>query len=272
MKIVYFGTDVFLSSFLYLAEHEEILALYTVHNDEDYFSEYAIVREAEKRNIPVFYGRICEEQVRAYFLEQQCDLFFSAEYGYIIPVPEELENFRGVNVHNSLLPEGQGYYPVECAMECGLPASGVTMHKIARELDSGAILFQERIVLTPEMDSVDVYLECSRHVLNMTRCLVRDFESYWAAAREQIPPFSHWKKPEAAQRTISHCMTNEAILDRVRRYNQMTLVELEGKLRFLTAVQPGCAALASDVVPVSENRYLYRTKNGHVRLQVLPEK
>ena len=39
MKIVYFGSDVFLSCFEYLAGGHEILALYTYHNEEDYFTE-----------------------------------------------------------------------------------------------------------------------------------------------------------------------------------------------------------------------------------------
>lgn len=43
MKLVYFGSDVFLSCFEYLAADNEILALYTYHNDEDFFQENNIV-------------------------------------------------------------------------------------------------------------------------------------------------------------------------------------------------------------------------------------
>ena len=44
MKVVYFGSDVFLSCFEYFVEKHQVLALYTYHNDEDYFTEYAIVK------------------------------------------------------------------------------------------------------------------------------------------------------------------------------------------------------------------------------------
>lgn len=46
MKVVYFGSDVFLSCFEYFVEKHHVLALYTYHNDEDYFTEYAIVKRA----------------------------------------------------------------------------------------------------------------------------------------------------------------------------------------------------------------------------------
>ena len=46
MKVVYFGSDVFLSCFEYFVEKHQVLALYTYHNDEDYFTEYAIARRA----------------------------------------------------------------------------------------------------------------------------------------------------------------------------------------------------------------------------------
>lgn len=52
MKVVYFGSDVFLSCFEYFVEKHQVLALYTYHNDEDYFTEYAIVRRAESLASP----------------------------------------------------------------------------------------------------------------------------------------------------------------------------------------------------------------------------
>ena len=58
MKVVYFGSDVFLSCFEYFVEKHQVLALYTYHNDEDYFTEYAIVKRAGELGIPVHYEAI----------------------------------------------------------------------------------------------------------------------------------------------------------------------------------------------------------------------
>lgn len=269
MKIVYFGSDVFLPCFRYLAERDEILALYTYHNDEDYFSDHLIVREAKNRGIPVFYGRISESRVRSFFNEESCDLFFSAEYGYIIPVPEDIESFRGLNIHSSSLPAGRGYYPIEGAMERGLTETGVTMHKIRQKPDTGDILFKEPIAISPDMDSVDVYLESSRLALLMTKRLFGDFDKFWYAATVQDLSGERWMKPAENLRVLSHEMTTDEVMSVYRRFNQMTLIDIGGKLHHVMGVEPGRSSLLEPEIEVSTDRLLYGTADGHVRLTVL---
>ena len=159
MKVVYFGSDVFLSCFEYFVEKHHVLALYTYHNDEDYFTEYAIVKRAGELGIPVHYEAISPEEIRRYFTEEGCELFFIAEYDRILTLPEELPAFRGINTHSSLLPQGRSYYPIEGAMERELSCTGVTMHKVAQRLDGGDVLAQHTIDITADTDSIDVYLQ-----------------------------------------------------------------------------------------------------------------
>ena len=89
MKVVYFGSDVFLSCFEYFVEKHQVLALYTYHNDEDYFTEYAIVKRAGELGIPVHYEAISPEEIRRYFTEEGCELSFIAEYDRILTLPED---------------------------------------------------------------------------------------------------------------------------------------------------------------------------------------
>ena len=145
MKVVYFGSDVFLSCFEYFVEKHQVLALYTYHNDEDYFTEYAIVKRAGELGIPVHYEAISPEEIRRYFTEEGCELFFIAEYDRILTLPEDFPAFRGINTHSSLLPQGRSYYPIEGAMERELSCTGVTMHKVAQRLDGGDVLAQHTI-------------------------------------------------------------------------------------------------------------------------------
>ena len=150
MKVVYFGSDVFLSCFEYFVEKHQVLALYTYHNDEDYFTEYAIVRRAGELGIPVHYEAISPEEIRRYFTEEGCELFFIAEYDRILTLPEGFPAFRGINTHSSLLPQGRSYYPIEGAMERELSCTGVTMHKVAQRLDGGDVLAQHTIDITAD--------------------------------------------------------------------------------------------------------------------------
>ena len=156
MKIVYFGTDVFLPCFSYFVRNHQVLSLYAYHNDEDCFTEYGIVKEAEKYGIPVHYEDMTAAETKRLFTEEGCGLFFSAEYNRILPLPEDVTAFRGINLHSSLLPEGRSYYPIEAAMERGFLESGVTMHKMTAALDGGDILDQSSVEITEGMDSIDV--------------------------------------------------------------------------------------------------------------------
>lgn len=124
MKVVYFGSDVFLSCFEYFVEKHQVLALYTYHNDEDYFTEYAIVKRAGELGIPVHYEAISPEEIRRYFTEEGCELFFIAEYDRILTLPEDFPAFRGINTHSSLLPQGAQLLPHR-----GSHGAGAVMHR-----------------------------------------------------------------------------------------------------------------------------------------------
>ena len=268
MKIVYFGTDVFLSCFRYFAECHEILALYTYHNDEDYFTEYRIVKEAKRLGIPVYYEDISEETTCRYFEEEGCRLFFVAEYNRILPVPKKLPAFKGINMHSSLLPEGRSYYPIEAAMERDLKVTGITMHEIASKLDGGAVLDNYKVEITPDTDSIDIYLRCAKGAEMMIRRMMENFEEEWNAARKQPEDrnYPYWKRPGREKLTITHQMTLKEALDCFRRYNQMAQVEIGGREYYIRALDTGTAPVDEDVRAIKEDMVLYRVKDGHLRL------
>lgn len=268
MKVVYFGSDVFLSCFEYFLQEHEVLELYTYHNDEDYFSEYTIVKMARERGIPVHYDAITQQEVIRLFLEEGCGLLFSAEYDRMVPVPEDLPAFRGINIHNSLLPQGRSYYPIEAAMERELRSTGVTMHKLAPRLDQGDILAQRTIEILPETDSIDVYLWCAAYAREMTEEVMADLEDYWNRAIPQKEKIPYWKRPDPALLTLEHTMSRAAALDMFKKYNSMTQVLFEGEWFYVTGMQAGTAPLDADGRRLSPVMLLYRVSDGYLRLNV----
>lgn len=269
MKIVYFGSDVFLPCFEYFLDSHEIAALYTYHNDEDYFTEYSIVKKAKSRGIPVYYESIDPERVKKYFREDRCELFFVAEYNRIIPIPEDLPEFKGMNVHSSLLPQGRSYYPIESAMERGLKETGVSIHKLAPKLDKGDIIAQRSFPVTPEKDSVDIYLECSRNALEMVKQIFGDFEKYWSEAKSQTERLPYWNRPNRELMRLSHGLTREEALAIFRKYNAMTEVKLGEKIYYVTGLSCGVGKLYSEEIFLSPDRVLYGAADGHLRLHIL---
>ena len=270
MKIVYFGSDVFLSCFEYFLKSHEILALYTYHNDEDYFTEYSIKKEAERHGIPVYYEPITPERIEKYFKEEGCELIFVAEYNRIIPIPEGLTEFKGMNVHSSLLPAGRSYYPIESAFALGLKSSGVTVHKLAPRLDGGEIIDQREIEITPETDSVDMYIKCAENALMMVKEIFSDFDGYWKNASKQGEKLPYWKRPDVSLMTLSHDMTRKEALEIFGKYNGMTIAPIGGREYYVNGISPGSAKLDCDIRFLSPDRLLYRLSDGHLRLHILP--
>ena len=271
MNIVYFGSDVFLPCFEYIAEHHNIMALYTYHNDEDYFTEFEITKRAKELGIPIHYEAVSPGKTKEYF-KNGCDLYFVAEYDRIIEIPEDLPDFRGINIHSSALPEGRSYYPIESAMNLGLKRTGVTIHKLKPLLDSGEIIAQRVFDITDDMDSVDVYLSCAAYAAEMTKTLLSDFEREWDNAKTQTVKLPYWKRPASEFMTITRSMTAEQAKEVFRRYNSLTEVEIGGARYYVKSLMTGKAKLYNDTVRVSENIWLYKVSNGHLRLNLYPLK
>ncbi|GHU42496.1 hypothetical protein FACS1894111_06540 [Clostridia bacterium] len=268
MNIVYLGSDLLLGAFRFLHKNHRILALYTFHNTEDYFRENAIVELAEKNNIPVFYEPITEARIRQHIEEEHCDLFFCGEYIYYLPVPEHT-NFRGVNTHMSLLPEGRGYYPVEGAIESGLSESGVTLHKIEPALDGGDILLQEKVLIKKEHDSIDLYLTCAAKAVEMLQLLMSDFEVYWQSAFPQGATRPYCKRFGQEKMVVSHELTCGEAQAIYRVHNQETRVQIGGIWRYVAGMTASSVSIGrehADIRFIREDRILYPLADGHLRL------
>jgi len=271
MKVIYFGSDVFLPCFDYFLTHHQVTALYTYHHDEDYMNENVLLRRAGAAGIPVHYESITEEQVRRFFLSEGGGLLYSAEYDRLIPTPDDLPGYRGVNLHSSLLPEGRSYYPIECAMERTLPRTGLTIHKMTSSLDGGAILKQEAVDITPEMDSVDVYLALAAAGRKMTEEIMEDLDAAWENAAPQTEHRPYWKRPAPEKITLRHSMTREEVRRIFRCYNSLTQVVLSGRLYYIEALDTGCGPLPEPELRLREYRCLYALQDGHARLILHPK-
>lgn len=75
-------------------------------------------------------------------------LVVCAGYMHLL-TPAFLERFPAINVHPSLLPRFPGTHAVEDALAAGVEETGVTVHFVDAGIDSGPIIFQERVPVLP---------------------------------------------------------------------------------------------------------------------------
>jgi len=116
---------------------------------------------AQEHGIPVFQqARICTEENRALFESLKPDFIVVAAYGQILPGwLLNTARIAPVNVHASLLPRYRGAAPIAWAVLNGDSTTGVTIMRMAEGLDSGAILLQQEIPISPNQTAGELAVE-----------------------------------------------------------------------------------------------------------------
>jgi len=161
MRVVFFGTPKFAADILkYLLEKNvEIIAVITRPDKPKGRSKTASpspVKElADGHSIPVYQPQKTSDPEFIPVLKAlQADLFIVAAFAEILKTNVlELPRIGCINVHGSILPAYRGAAPIQRAVMAGEKESGVTIMKMALELDAGDILSIAKTPITEDMTS-----------------------------------------------------------------------------------------------------------------------
>ena len=107
------------------------------------------------------------------------DQIFRAET--LASVPE-----GGVNVHPSLLPRHRGPVPTLYALLEEPPLTGVTIHRLATQIDAGAILAQTAVSLPPDVTVISASAALHEAALPLLETVLQQLER--RAPVETLPP------------------------------------------------------------------------------------
>jgi len=118
---------------------------------------FAIAKVAEKHQIPVFFTKNNSE-ILEIIKNTKADIGVLAAFGRIIK-DEVIEAFPcGIlNIHPSLLPKYRGTTPIESALLNNDDETGVSLMRLAHDMDAGAILGQSHCKITPETTKQALY-------------------------------------------------------------------------------------------------------------------
>jgi methionyl-tRNA formyltransferase len=113
---------------------------------------------ASARGIPVLQPvKMRDEEFLAALRALDADLGVVAAYGRILTdTILAMPRLGLINVHASLLPRWRGAAPVHRAVMAGDLETGVTIMRVARELDAGAMLAVARQPIGPDMTSAEL--------------------------------------------------------------------------------------------------------------------
>ena len=109
---------------------------------------------AKKYNIPVFQPKSLKKTPLSRLGEAlgvRVDIIITIAYGQILPKEIlEMPKHGCLNLHASLLPKYRGASPIQTAIANGETETGVTLMKMNAGIDTGPVIAQEKIKISPE--------------------------------------------------------------------------------------------------------------------------
>jgi methionyl-tRNA formyltransferase len=205
---------------LLLTRGDQIVALITHEdnpNEKIWFKTPAAA--ARDKNIPIFTPeKVNTPEWVERIAALQPDLILSVYYRNMISSRIlALPRLGAFNLHGSLLPKYRGRAPINWAVLHGEPRIGMTLHRMVKQADAGAIVDQEGVDLGPRDTAEQAFrkvLPCARRVL------ARQIDALLAGTAPETPQdesqatYFGGRKPEDGR--IDWTQTSRQIFDLIR--------------------------------------------------------
>lgn len=195
-RVVFMGTPEFATPILQsLAESYEVVAVYTRPDKPagrgQSLVESPVKQLARKLGLAIEQPRTLRHSAEQERLrEYRPDLIVVAAYGLILPPPVlSIPPHGCLNIHASLLPRWRGAAPIPYAILAGDTETGVTLMQMDEGLDTGPILAQRAIPLTPDETTGRLTLKLA----HLGADLLRDVLPLYLAGKLTATPQDHSK-------------------------------------------------------------------------------
>ncbi len=163
----------------------------------------------------------------------QADVAVVVAFGQILS-QEFLDSFKygAVNIHGSLLPKWRGAAPIQRSLEAGDTEGGVTLQKMVKKLDAGAIIGERKIKLSNEITATELYdrlavLGCELLDTALLACIKGDVQP----VEQDETKVTVASKIEKSESQLNWKMSAREIHNRVRAFTMGpgTFVMFQGK-------------------------------------------
>lgn len=208
MKVAYVGIDILYPVLTSLYDTGcEIIKIVTCKTDNYTEFNTKTIEFAKEHNIPYEIKKLTTDDLYE-LVNMGCRFVLFGGYYHKVPVIPEL---KIVNTHPALLPFGRGAWPMPLTILKGLDESGVTMHQMEKELDTGKILLQEKCPVYPDKDDLISLTKRQWSLIpDMVNRLVSDFDNLWDNAYPQEGKAEYWEMPAKEDFTV----TSDSSFDR----------------------------------------------------------
>jgi methionyl-tRNA formyltransferase len=172
---------------LLLSRGDNVVALITHEdnpNEKIWFKTPAVA--AREKGVPIFTpGKVNTPEWIERIAALQPDLILSVYYRNMISEKILARPRLGAfNMHGSLLPKYRGRAPINWAVLHGEPRIGMTLHRMVKQADAGAIVDQEGVDIGPRDTAEQAFrkvMPCARRVLE------RQIDALLAGTAKEMP-------------------------------------------------------------------------------------
>lgn len=229
MKIIFAGTPAFAVPTLQLIINSahQLCAVYTQPDRAAgrglKLTLSPIKSLALSANIPVFQPQSLKtEEVLQQLASFNADLIVVIAYGMILPQSIlDIPKLGCINIHGSLLPRWRGAAPIHRALMAGDNKTGITVMKMIKKLDAGAMLHKEECLIEAENTSSELHDKLANlSAIGLNKVLAQ-IETDTLLAETQ---------DESLATYAAKLKKSESVLDW-----QLSAIELDRKIRGLNA-------------------------------------
>lgn len=219
LKVAYFGYDFFYKCLehLCLVDNVDVGAVFTFETDDYYNFNSYIKKLVKEYSIELKETKITSKEIDK-LVDEGYDLIISAGYPYKIPINA---NIKGINIHPTLLPDGKGPWPLPYIILNNQKQSGVSIHKLEDELDSGSILINKSFDVRDDEDLETLSIKSQLIALELIEKLFENFEDYYQNAKPQTRKGTYLEFPKEKQMSIFWDMDVDEISKVYRAFGNM---------------------------------------------------
>ena len=164
LRIVFFGTPDFAEAGLraLVDSSHDVVGVVTAPDRRagrgHHLAESAVKKAAQELGLPLSQPeKLRSSDFLATLEHWKADVFCVVAFRMLPDVVWAMPPRGTVNVHGSLLPDFRGAAPIQHAVASGVTRSGVTSFFITREIDTGALLLQRGVTVSPTMTAGTLY-------------------------------------------------------------------------------------------------------------------
>jgi methionyl-tRNA formyltransferase len=195
---------------------EKIACLYLSGSDQNFDEQIKKVSYLSDNNI--FPSNFLKDQEHINWLnDQNIEVLITVYWPYLLK--PEVFNLakKTINFHPALLPINRGWYPHVHSIIDGAP-TGITLHVIDENADTGSIWVQKEVPLTPYDTAKTIYIRLQKEIISLF------IENWENIKHNKLKPF-----PQDSSKAIYHKKNELEPLDHIdlnKEYKAKDLINI----------------------------------------------